>query len=194
MSSRIMIRRYEEYAYVLDYLPFPPPSLTMKIKWRGPIVQAIGEEYFMLLELAPKPDASFSLGERVFIGKGEREKIDHVIRRITYDELTPTAKDELPRVVEKIVESNEARFVRFFNEAPPLTTRMHSLELLRGVGKKLLWEILRERERKPFESFEDIRKRTRLSDPKKAIVERILEELQGEEKYYLFVKWKQRRV
>ncbi|RLF19424.1 MAG: DUF655 domain-containing protein [Thermoprotei archaeon] len=189
-----MIRRYEEYAYVLDYLPFPPPSLTMKIKWRGPIVQAIGEEYFMLLELAPKPDASFSLGERVFIGKGEREKIDHVIRRITYDELTPTAKDELPRVVEKIVESNEARFVRFFNEAPPLTTRMHSLELLRGVGKKLLWEILRERERKPFESFEDIRKRTRLSDPKKAIVERILEELQGEEKYYLFVKWKQRRV
>ncbi len=181
---------YEEYAYILDFLPFPLPSIVAKIKWRGPIAQAIGEDYFTLLELAPKEGVTLAVGERVFIGKGEREKISKVLRRITFEELTANAKNELARVIELIVTRNEQRFVRFFNEAQPITTRLHSLELLRGVGKKLLWEILRERARKPFESFEDIKNRTRLSDPKKAIVERILEELTSNEKYYLFVKWK----
>jgi len=181
---------YEEYAYILDVLPFAPPRIVSRTRWQGPVAQAIGEDYFTLLELIPRPGVSLEVGERVFIGKGKRDKISKILGRISYEDLTANAKDELRRIVELIVEKHEDRFVRFFNEARPITTRFHSLELLKGVGKKLLWDILKERERKPFESFEDIKSRTRLSDPKKAIVERILEELMGNEKYYLFVKWR----
>ena len=181
---------YEEYAYILDYLPFPLPSTVARLKWRGPIAQALGEDYFTLLELAPKVGVALTIGERVFIGKGEREKISKVLRKIGFEDLTATARNELPRIVELIVARNEQRFVRFFNEAQPLTTRLHSLELLRGVGKKLLWDILRERSKRPFDSFEDIKARTRIPDPRKAIIERILEELRGNEKYYLFVRWR----
>ncbi|RLF17574.1 MAG: DUF655 domain-containing protein [Thermoprotei archaeon] len=181
---------YEEYAYILDVLPFAPPRVVSRTRWQGPIAQAIGEDYFTLLELIPRPGVSLEIGERVFIGKGRRDKVSKILGRISYDDLTATAKDELRRIVEMIVEKHEERFVKFFNEAQPLTTRLHSLELLRGVGKKLLWDILKEREKKPFESFDDIKARTRLSDPKKAIVERILEELTGNEKYYLFVRWR----
>ena len=42
--------------------------------------------------------------------------------------------------------------IEFFNKAAPLTTRMHQLELLPGLGKKHMWEIIEERKDKPFES------------------------------------------
>jgi len=94
---------------------------------------------------------------------------------------------ELPYVVEKIVTAREKDFVEWFNKAPPLTTRMHSLELIPGIGKKIMWEILSERKRKPFESFQDIAERIHLMpDPKKAIVKKILSEIQEQDKYYLF--------
>jgi len=84
---------------------------------------------------------------------------------------------------------NEARFVEFFNKAGAVNTRVHQLELLPGIGKKHMGSILERREEKEFENFEDIRKRVSLlPDPEKAIVKRILLELQGNEKHMLFVK------
>ncbi len=65
---------------------------------------------------------------------------------------------------------------------------MHSLELLPGVGKKLMWQILDERERKPFYSYNDLQERTALADPIKIIAKRIVEELAGDSKYKLFVR------
>ena len=83
---------------------------------------------------------------------------------------------------------NQKKFVDFFNNALPLSTRMHQIELLPGVGKKHMWEIINAREEKPFESFEDIKKRVKLMpDPGKVIVKRITEELEGKEKHRLFV-------
>ena len=56
-----------------------------------------------------------------------------------------------------------------------------------GIGKKHMWEIIESR-RKPFESLADIKQRLPLiADPKKGVKERILKELKGDEKYYLFV-------
>ncbi|MCK4555728.1 MAG: DUF655 domain-containing protein, partial [Candidatus Aenigmarchaeota archaeon] len=55
------------------------------------------------------------------------------------------------------------------------------------IGKKHLWQILEERKKKPFESFEDIKARVSLlPNPKKAIIRRILEELGGDQKWYVF--------
>ncbi|MCX8204290.1 MAG: DUF655 domain-containing protein [Candidatus Nezhaarchaeota archaeon] len=184
MSSR----KFEEYAYILDYLPQGRLLNGRSVRQRKPIALAVGEDFFTLLELIPREGVILSPLERVFIGKGFRDKIDHINRRISYNELTITAKDELEKVISKLVDENERKFVEVFNTAPPLTTRMHSLELIKGIGKKKLWEILEERRKKPFESFKDIEGRVGLRGIAKAIKERILEEIKGEQRYYLFVR------
>ncbi|WP_457742689.1 DUF655 domain-containing protein [Thermococcus sp.] len=177
---------YEEYAYVLDYLPEGYLDLRSGRRTGKPVAQVIGEKAFTLLEVTPKED--LMLYERVFIGKGNREKILLINKKISYDELTDTAKAELPYVVEEIVKNNEERFIRFFNVAPPITNRLHSLELLPGIGKKHMWEIIEERQREPFKSFEDLKKRVKgLPDPVKMIAKRIVDELQNKDRYKLFV-------
>jgi putative nucleotide binding protein len=91
-------------------------------------------------------------------------------------------------VVKDIIKKNEKRFVDFFNRAQPLSTRMHQLELLPGLGKKHMWQIIEVRQEKPFESFLDIKNRVKLMpDPEKVIAKRILQELEGTEKHKIFV-------
>jgi putative nucleotide binding protein len=188
MTARPPTKKFEEYAYVLDHLPRGYPEDKRPIFKKDPIVQAVGDTYFTLLELVPRKGARFSPQESIFIGRDRRDKIDHVKRRITFDILTATARSELPFVIEKLVEKTEPRFVDFFNNARPLTTRMHSLELLPGIGKKLMWDILEERRKALFTSFQDIAERTQIRAPKEIIVKRILMELGGEDKYHLFTR------
>ena len=65
---------------------------------------------------------------------------------------------------------------------------MHQIELLPGYGKKHMKEILEERSKKEFKSFEDIKKRLpSLPDSKTAIQKRITQELGGKERNKLFV-------
>ena len=65
---------------------------------------------------------------------------------------------------------------------------MHQIELLPGLGKKHMWEIIEERKVEPFKDFEDIKKRVKLMpDPKKIIISRIISEITGDEKHHLFV-------
>lgn len=188
MTSRPTTKKFEEYAYVLDHLPRGYAEDARPIFKKEPLVQAVGDTYFTLLELVPRKGARFDQQEAIFIGRDRREKIDHVKRRIPYDMLTATARSELPFIIEKLVEKLEPRFVNFFNNARPLTTRMHSLELLPGIGKKLMWEILEERRKAAFTSFQDIAERTQIRAPKEIIVKRILMELGGEDKYSLFTR------
>ncbi|HUC39020.1 MAG TPA: DUF655 domain-containing protein [Candidatus Acidoferrum sp.] len=177
--------RREEYAYVLDFM-HTGKSFSNKSE---PVAQLIGEEWFTLLEVTPKPGATMALGERVYIGKDEREKVSLIKSRITYNELTQTAKNGLQKMINEIIRANEKRFVDLFNNAGPLNIRQHSLELLPGVGKKHLEAILKARNEKRFESFEDINKRVSLlQEPTKLITERIMRELQGTERFYMFTK------
>jgi len=148
----------------------------------------VGEYYFTLLEASPLPGVDYEVRERIFIGRGGKSRVDHVLGRISYDDLSSAAKAELPQVLEFIVAENEERFVRFFNEAPSLTPRMHSLELIPGIGKRLMFNILELREREPFTSFEDLRSRAGLNDPVKMVARRIIDELRGGEKYHLFAR------
>ncbi len=84
--------------------------------------------------------------ERVYVGKEARKKITYIIGRIGYDELTTTAKMELAAAVEKIVLNRESWFINFFNTAQAITPRMHALELIPGIGKKYMWQILDEKD------------------------------------------------
>jgi putative nucleotide binding protein len=174
-------------AIVLDVLQRGHPDDPRPVFKREAIVQAVGISQFKLLELVPKLLA-IEIHELVYIGDGEREKIERVKRRISYDELTQTAKVELPFVVEQLVKEKEPEFVQFFNKSISITPKLHMLHLLPGIGKKLMWEILAEREKKPFESFADISRRIKsIPHPEKMVANRILEELQDPNvKYHVF--------
>jgi len=177
----------EEVAKVLDYLPYGHIA-DSKSYQKHPLVQAIGEVNFVLMELTPKEGVVPHVAARVYIGSGERDVIDHVNRRIAYDELSNAAKAELPFAIGNIIEENEPRFVKFFNEAGPITTRMHALELLPGIGKKLMWAIINEKKKGPFKSLKDIPERVKgLHNPEKLLAKRIEEELMDEKvKYRVF--------
>lgn len=179
----------EEYAIVLDFLLHGYPFDSTPSHKKQPIIQAIGVNKFSLLELVAKRDMFVQPYEKVYLGEGKRDKVHHILGRLAYEKLTPTAKAELPAVIAELVKENEKRFIEFFNTAKPLTTRMHSLELLPGLGKKHMWEILEKREEKPFESFADIKTRIHLMpEPEKIIVKRILQEIMGLEKHNIFVE------
>lgn len=179
-------RLYEEYAYVLDTLPYGRPSPDKPRHLAVPTVQVVGESYFTLLEAELKPGATVGTHDRIYVGKERREKVNRVIGRISYDELTASAKAELQPVLEELILNQEERFVTFFNMAQPVTPRMHALELLPGIGKKSMWQIVDAREKQPFQNFDDIKQRTSISDPVKIIAKRIVDELGGESKYRLF--------
>lgn len=183
-----MERTKEENAIVLDFLPNGYPFDERPMYMKTPVAQALGNEHFILLELVPKKGIHLQMYEEVYIGDGKRDRVHHIAGKIPLSKLTRTAKSELDFAIKDIVNKNEKRFVDFFNSARPLSTRMHQIELLPGVGKKHMWEILNAREEKPFESFEDLKKRVKLiPDPEKLIIKRILEELEGTEKHKLFV-------
>jgi putative nucleotide binding protein len=183
-----MQKKYEEFGIVLDYLPHGSPFDPRPIHLREPIVQVLGETFFTLLEVIPTKGASFQLLEKISLGKETRDKVDRIRQRIGYDNLTATAKNELPHAIMKAIEENESRFVEFFNKAGPLTTRLHQLELLPGVGKKLMQAIIEEREKAPFKSLAEIGERIKGLDAKSALVKRILMEIQGKDAYFLFVR------
>jgi putative nucleotide binding protein len=80
--------------------------------------------------------------------------------------------------------------VDFYNDAQPITLRLHQLNLLPGIGKKLRNNVLDERKRGPFESFAELEERVSgLHRPREVLVERILEELREDDlKYKTFVR------
>ena len=179
-------KRYEEFAYVLDFLPGGKSAV---IKGReGPIVQGIGEERLTLLELLAVENRDFDLGERLRIGREGRDKIVSVLGKLAYEDLTAESKSQLPSVCEAIVKANEAKYVAYFNELQPLTPRLHGLELIPGIGKTFMMTIVNAREKKPFTSFEDIQKRVGLRDPAKLVAKRIVEEISGDSRINIFIK------
>jgi putative nucleotide binding protein len=179
-------RKYEEYAYVLDFIQ-RGKSTTVRAR-EGIIIQAIGEEHLTLLELLGIQNMSFEVGERLYIGREGRDKVVSVLGRLEYKDISQSAKNELTNIVEKIVIANEKRFVDYINMAPPITPRIHALELIPGIGKTYMMTIIKERDKKKFESFADIQERVGLRDPAKLIAKRIIDEIAGEERRNLFVR------
>ena len=185
----------EEHAVVLDYLSRGYVKSDMSKFGGKAIAQAIGTEQFTLLELAPKNGVDLEIQDTVYIGKGKRDKIYRVLGRLPYENLTATSRIELEYAIRDIVEADEDKYVEFFNTAGALSTRLHKLELIPGIGKKYMWEIIEAREQKPFESFEDISQRLpTLADPAGMIVKRVMLELdttapkKGKNKYKLFTQ------
>ena len=180
----------DEWALVLDFLSRGHSGMQRS----EPVAQIIGEKYFSLLEIITREDATFKPEDRVYIGEGKRTDVKYIRKRINHDELTAAAKEELTEMVGNIIVKNPSMFLNFFNKSGPVTTRLHQLELLPGIGKKHLWAIITERKKKPFESFDELKKRVPLlPNPEKLIVRRILHELEDKDKYRIFVpRWEKK--
>lgn len=155
----------------------------------GHIVTVIGEEMLTLLEVLGSAGSEFLNGERLSINKDKRTKISSVLGRIPYDRLTDAAKSNIRGVISVIVENNERRFVAYLNNAGPISSRVHALELIPGIGKTYMNSMIDERERKKFASYEDLQERVGLSNPVEHITDRILYEISGQSRrVYMFVK------
>jgi putative nucleotide binding protein len=173
----------EEHAIILDYLPYGYPME----KKMSPIAQAIGAKTLALLELIPRRGVTLAQKEKVYIGPDKRDKIYYIAGRLRRDKITETAKIQLQDFVDEVVGEQESRFVEFFNNAPAINTRLHQLELLPGFGKKHTREVIEERAKNPFKSFEDIKTRVKsIPDPKTVIAKRILEEILDRPRFNLF--------
>jgi len=172
----------EEYAIVLDYLAKGRSSSFRP----EPLAQVLGISFFTLLEVVPKEELKPL--EKVYVGRDKRDKILQIKRRVEFGALTSTAVAELDKSIEKVILEDEPRFVKFFNTAGSITIKRHQLELLPGLGKKHMVEILAERSKKPFESLKELSERVPLmTDPLKTLVKRIIEELRGDDpKHFIF--------
>ncbi len=174
-------------AVVLDFLPHGRTDDDRPQYEKEPLAYALDTETFALSELVVDGDGGVSIGDRIDVT--DNAAIDHV-RDIDYDDLPSGAQSELEYVVADLVETEEQRFVDFYNDAQPITLRLHQLDLLPGIGKKIRNGVLDERKRQPFESFADLEARVDgLHNPEDVLVERILEELREEDlKYRTFVR------
>jgi len=179
-------RRYEEYAFVLD---FNSRGKSSTVRGRdGIIVTAIGEDRLTILEILGVPNSTFEIGEKIYIGKEGRTKVLSVLGKLDYEKISSSAQSELETTVETIVTVNESKFIEYLNKAQPLTPRIHALELIPGIGKTYMKSMLEEREKKNFESYQDLQERVGLKEPVKHISERIMDEITGQSRMNLFVK------
>ncbi len=174
-------------AVVLDFLPHGRTEDDRPQYQKQPLAYAMGTDDFHVYELVVDAEADISIGDDMEVATADFVERWH---DIDYEDLPSGAASELEYAVEDLVDAEEQRFVDFFNEAQPITLRLHQLNLLPGIGKKLRNAILDERDRRPFESFEDLEARVSgLHNPREVLVERIMEELREEDlKYRTFVR------
>ena len=79
----------EEVVIILDFLQHGYPMDSRPMHQKTPIVQAIGKDHFTLLELVPKKGIFLQLYEEVYIGEGKRDKIHHIIGKLSLDKRNP---------------------------------------------------------------------------------------------------------
>ena len=180
------MHKYEEYAYVLD---FSSRQRSKTVRGReGIIVTALGEERLTLLEILGLENSEFEIGEKIYIGKEGRTKVQSVLGKLDYEQISDSTQSELNNVIYTIVANNESRFINYINNAQPLTPRKHSLELIPGIGKTYLKVIINEINKKKFENYKDLEIRAGIKEPIKHLSRRIIEEISGETQFKLFVK------
>jgi putative nucleotide binding protein len=173
-------------AIVLDYLPHGRTEDDRPQYQKQPLAYALGVEDFRLYELVVD-DPDFAIDDRIDLDDTPGVE---AVYEVDHDGLSGGARSELEYVVEDLVAAERERFVDFYNDAQPITLRLHQLNLLPGIGKKLRNTILDERKRHPFEDFEDLRSRVNgLHNPEEVLVERILEEIREDDlKYRTFAR------
>lgn len=188
-EKKQFIKKFRELV-ILDILLHGHPDEDKPSWSKTPIAQVLTFPDFVLYEVKLNKDADIKVQEKNTYEEFLRQnKLREVLKKIDYNGLTNTSKALIQPILEKEALNYEVEFINFFNKSTSITPRMHALKLLPGIGQKHMWEILEERERQNFVTFQDIADRTSISNPAKLIAQRIIKELQREGvKYYLFSK------
>ena len=176
----------ENYALVLGQIKTKDNKNTANVE---------GTERFTLLHIELKDGVDVNPQDKILLTKysDEVEKINY---RISYDNLSNSEKEELNRAIHRIILTDEKKYVHFFNRQSRDRMQLHFLD---GISRKAGTKIVSEREKKDFESFEDINKRVSIiDDSEELIFKRVFYELtepnnKNENQCYLFVniKYKQ---
>ena len=188
-EKKQFIKKFRELV-ILDILLHGHPDEDKPSWSKTPIAQVLTFPDFVLYEVKINKNADIKVQEKNTYEEFLRQnKLREVLKKVDYNGLTNTSKALIQPILQKEVLNYEVEFINFFNNSTSITPRMHALKLLPGIGQKHMWEILEERERQNFVTFQDIADRTSLSNPPKLIAQRIIKELQREGvKYYLFSK------
>ncbi|MFX1236969.1 MAG: DUF655 domain-containing protein [Promethearchaeota archaeon] len=178
---------------ILDILLHGHPEENKPTWVKIPLAQVITLPDFVLYEVKINKDSYIKVQEKGSYEHFLKEnKLGEVIKKIDYNELTPTSKAIIQPSLEAEVLNFEKEFIEFFNKSTSITPRMHALKLLPGIGQKHMWEIIEARQKQKFNTFQDIADRTSVAHPARQVALRIIKELQREGiKYYLFSKTKQ---
>jgi putative nucleotide binding protein len=178
----------DRVAVVLDYLPRGRADDDRPQYQKSPLAHAIDSSSFKLYEVVLDADFTVSIDDEITVEPAQDGIED--VRAISFDDLSGGGKSELEYVVKDLVEADIDRYVEFYNEAGPITLRLHQLNLLPGIGDKLRDNIQDARDRSPFDSLDDLEDRIPgLHEPKGIIVDRIIEEIRDEDvKYKLFAR------
>ncbi len=172
----------DEYAYVLEYLPFGLPDSKDRKTEAIVLTDSLG-----LLLVALKKDVKIDTGIKVYIGENKRDEVHHIIERITPDKLSGNGLLMLKEKIGSIVSENEEKYMNIINKLGPVNVRLHSLSLIPGVGKKMVQKIIEERGKSIFKSYADFDERVGfMPGISNSIQERIEEELQNKDKYKIF--------
>ncbi|MBY9006301.1 MAG: DUF655 domain-containing protein [Candidatus Lokiarchaeota archaeon] len=182
----------ERDVVILDLLPHGHIR-DEKPSWaRNPLAQVISFPDFVLYEVKYNRESEIKVQDKnTFEYFNEKRKLNEVLRKIDFKDLTNTSKALIQTIIENEIIETEELFINFFNNSTSITPRLHALKLIPGIGTKHMWELLNARERQKFMTYQDIADRTSLSSPVKQLTLRIIKELQREGiKYYLFSKTK----
>lgn len=173
---------------VIDFYPYGKSLSRRRSEDYNPLAVVVTVDWFQFFDVILNKTSKYALNDLLELTPINRKILR--INRLEYQQLSNSALEVLPKVIGNIISTDESRFIKFLNQAHPLTTQMHQLQLLPGIGQKRLWLILEARKKGNFSTFIDFTNRTGISDPISLFLNRILEELKGSQKYSLFTKKK----
>ena len=176
----------ENYALVLGQIITKDNKNTANV---------VGTERFTLLHIELKEGVEVKPQDKILLSKYS-EEVEKINYRISYDNLSNAEKEELNKAIHRIILDDEDKYVHFFNRQSKDRMQLHFLD---GISRKAGTKIVSEREKKDFESFEDIDKRVSfIDDSEELIFKRVFYELTelnntNDTKLFLFVniKYKQ---
>ncbi|MCL4399414.1 DUF655 domain-containing protein [Candidatus Parvarchaeota archaeon] len=172
----------DQYAYVIEYLP----NGLAESRERRPSAVILTESTALLIA-ALKKGIEVSAGQKVYIGENKRDEVHHIIGRVSPEKLSDLGLQTLSDKVKESLNQNEKKYISIINVLGPVNVRLHSLELIPGLGKKTVQKLVEERNKKPFESYKDVDSRVGLVPGiEKDIEQRIMDELSNKDKYKIF--------
>lgn len=120
-------------------------------------IVVVTEPALHVIRLRPKPGAALQMvGARIYMGidHSKREVVQDVLGFARIRDLSNSANQEMPIVIQQIIEDSPEVFIQqFFNRAGNLSLKMHAFELLPGVGNKKAIEMVSSRGRVGWDSF-----------------------------------------